>query len=399
MFYKILHIILFLIIAVTTASSGFSQSIRFEFLGDTIELNQLNKSKIAIKNGLSDETIADFYRQMNNSDNLQLISQLLEKKKSLQLNDWLYYQLIRNTAEQLSPKATNYNQYTLVKWFLLAKSGYDATLSYSKDYLLFYVRSEDNIYGIPYFEKNNHQYICLNIHDYSQIDFTKETVLQTTLIVPEGKLPFSYKITQMPDFKPNNYAVKELQFNYQDKVYHFEVKLNPEVKKLFNNYPVADFSTYFNIPLSKETYGSLIPALKKNIQNMSQQDGIDYLMHFTRYAFLYETDQQNFGKEKRLSPEQTLLYDQSDCDDRAALFFYLVKEIYNKAMIAVLYPTHITIAVQLENPVGKPIIYNGKAYSICDPTPQQNDLSIGQVSKNLKHTSYEVVYEYNPIHK
>jgi hypothetical protein len=30
-------------------------------------------------------------------------------------------------------------------------------------------------------------------------------------------------------------------------------------------------------------------------------------MRFTRYAFLYENDQDNFGKEKRLSPEQTLL--------------------------------------------------------------------------------------------
>jgi hypothetical protein len=203
----------------------------------------------------------------------------------------------------------------------------------------------------------------------------------------------------MPDFKPSDYAVKELQFNYQNQVYHFKVKLNPEVNTLFTNYPVADFSTYFNIPLSKETYGSLIPALKDNIQHMTQRNGIDYLMRFTRYAFLYETDQENFGKEKRLSPEQTLLYDHSDCDDRAALFFYLVKEIYNRPMIALLYPTHITIAVQLDNPIGKPIIYNGKTYSVCDPTPQQNDLSIGQVSKNLKYTSYEVVYEYNPIHK
>jgi hypothetical protein len=304
--------------------------------------------------------------------------------------------LIRKTTQQISPKVENYNRYTLYKWFLLSKSGYDATVSYSKNYLLFYVRSSENIYGIPYFEREQHQFICLNYHDYGKIDFLKETILETTVRVQEGLKPFSYKITQMPDFKPADYGIKELQFNYQDVVYHFKVKLNPEVKTLFTNYPVADFGTYFNIPLSKETYSSLIPELKKNIATLSQKKGVDYLMCFTRYAFLYENDQDNFGKEKRLSPEQTLLYDYSDCDDRAALFFYLVKEIYDLPMIVLLYPTHVTIAVQFEKPIGTPVMYKGKAYSMCDPTPQVKDVEVGKITSHLRHQSYEVVYEYNP---
>src|SRR5690606_10914787 len=115
----------------------------------------------------------------------------------------------------------------------------------------------------------------------------------------------------------------------------------PIFEKIFANYPSVDFESYFNIPLSKETYGSLIPMLKQNVDGMSQKKGVDYLMRFTRYAFLYEDDEENFGKAKRLSAEETLFAQYSDCDDRAALFFYLVKEIYNLPMIAVLYPTHI----------------------------------------------------------
>jgi hypothetical protein len=129
---------------------------------------------------------------------------------------------------------------------------------------------------------------------------------------------------------------------------------------------------------------------------MNQKKGVDYLMRFTRYAFLYETDEQNFGKEKRLSPEETLFEKYSDCDDRAALFFYLVKEIYNLPMIAILYPTHITMAVQFDKPVGSPIIYKGKIYSLCEPTPQSQNLAIGQVSDKLKGKPYEVVYQYIP---
>jgi hypothetical protein len=91
-----------------------------------------------------------------------------------------------------------------------------------------------------------------------------------------------------------------------------------------------------------------------------------------------------------------LLYEHSDCDDRAALFFYLVKEIYNLPMIAVLYPTHITIAVQFDKPEGTPIVYNGRNYSICDPTPQSENLLIGQISSEFSKMPFQVVYEYLP---
>ncbi|MEJ7682224.1 MAG: hypothetical protein WKG06_31120 [Segetibacter sp.] len=104
---------------------------------------------------------------------------------------------------------------------------------------------------------------------------------------------------------------------------------------------------------------------------MNQKNGVDYLMRFTRYAFPYEKDTENFGAEKRLSPEQTLLYDHSDCDDRAALFFYLVKELYNLPMIVLSYPEHISIAVKFDKSIGNPIVYMGNDYSICEPTPQK----------------------------
>ena len=129
---------------------------------------------------------------------------------------------------------------------------------------------------------------------------------------------------------------------------------------------------------------------------MGQKKGIDYLMKFTRYAFLYQNDEENFGKEKRLSPEETLFSNYSDCDDRVALFFYLVKEIYNVPMIALLYPTHITMAVQFDKPVGDPIVYNGKIYNICEPTPQKEELSLGKMSSAMKMLKYQIVYSYQP---
>ena len=129
---------------------------------------------------------------------------------------------------------------------------------------------------------------------------------------------------------------------------------------------------------------------------MQVKMGVDYLMRFTRYTFLFGEDAKIFGSEKRLSPEQTLLYDQSDCEDRAALFFFLVKEIYNLPMIVVSFPEHITMAVKFEKPIGKAILYNGEYYSVCEPTPQKKDLPIGKLLPQLQNKAYEIPYAYHP---
>ena len=58
-------------------------------------------------------------------------------------------------------------------------------------------------------------------------------------------------------------------------------------------------------------------------------------------------------------------------------------------MIVLAYPQHVTIAVQFDKPVGKPIVYNGNRYYICEPTPQKEDLGLGESLPELKKTPYE----------
>lgn len=380
----------------TTVLAKDSEKVVFDFFGDKVEL-QIGDSFIQpFHEQPTQESVQHFYNNLNNADYKPLIKQLLAFKQEHQLNDWIFYQLVRKTAQQIAPKADNYYRYTLYKWFLLNKSGYDATLAVSNGQLRFYVQSDEIIYDIPYYMNKGKQYVCLNIHDYAGTVYDSETFSRIDIAIPEGYKAFSYKVTQLPDFKPDDYITKDIHFDYGREAYHFKIKLNKEVQVLFKNYPVVDYASYFNIPLSRETYGTLIPVLKKNTEGMRQKNGVDFLMRFTRNAFLYETDSVAYGKEKRLTPEQTLLNTYSDCDDRAALFFYLVKEIYNLPMIVLLYPTHVTIAVKFDKPIGNTIEYKGHKYSVCEPTPQSYDLNIGQLSPDLRKTPYEIAYAYEP---
>jgi len=367
------------------------------FFGDTVQLRAVLPIKKVPNISVNPAAIQSFYEELGQQNFSPTIFSLLQYKQEKKLDDWLYYQLIRRTAQQLSPKELNYDQYTLYKWYLLIKSGYNAQLAFANDKLLFYVQSDDNIYDIPLFEKEGKQYVCLNIHDVGPIDFSSVPLIKVEVngLGLEGK-SFSYKVTQIPDFTVPLYQEKELVFNYKEKEYRYNIKVDPYLEKMFNNYPSVDFEAYFNIPLSKATYSSLIPALKKKLKGMRQEKGVEYLMQFTRYAFMYEDDQQHFGRETRLSPEQTLLNDYSDCDDRVGLFYFLVKELYNLPMIVLIYPSHVTLAIELKNPVGVPVLYNGRKFSVCEPTPQKLDLPIGALMPQLTNVHYDVAYEYLP---
>lgn len=393
-----LSTILFVIVSFALRPiDSLANNIQFDFCGELISFD-FDKKLVSGTPVLSTEaSVQAFYNNLNPKDYEPVINSLKAYKEKFKPDDWLFYQLIRKSAQQISPKTDDYNRYTLYKWYFLCRLGYDALLAVSGDYILFYIHCGENTYNIPNRTVNGKQYVCLNYHDYgNNIDFTKNKFTIVELPVAEAQNSFSYKITHLPEFKATDYKVKNLSFNYNDNEYQYKVKLNNQIQSLFVNYPVVDYALYLNIPLSRETYYSLIPLLKKSVKGMSVKNGVDYLMRFTRYAFLFEPDAQVFGSEKRLSPEQTLLYDQSDCEDRVALFYCLVKEIYNLPMIVLAYPKHVTIAVQFEKPVGKPIVYNGQKYSVCEPTPQKEDLMVGQLLPELKKAPYEVAYVYTP---
>lgn len=339
--------------------------------------------------------IREYTSRMDQLNLDNLVADLKSFKERLHLDDWLYYQIIRRISDQLAPKSEDYILYTLFKWHLLSLSGYDAILTYANGRILFYVLSDENIYNIPLRREDGKNYVCLNYHDYGQIDFKANHFEKLNLQRTNASRSFSYKVNSIPELK-NETREKELNFVYNNSEYRFRIKLNPVIATYFKNYPSTDYEKHFNIPLSREAYNSLIPALKKYTKKLSEKDGVDFLMRFTRYSFLYTPDADKYGLEKRYSPELTLLNESSDCEDRVSLFYYLVKEIYDLPMIVVVYPKHVSIAVHFDRSFGKTIEYNGKKFTICDPTPQERDLSIGESAPALKSTPYQIAFAYEP---
>ncbi|WP_121357605.1 hypothetical protein [Flavisolibacter nicotianae] len=376
-------------------SEAQSNSRVVDFFSVTFSLPATYKAA-PFEKSLTAAAIREYISGMDTASLRPYLTALLQYKEQYSPDDWLYYQLVRKVAEAIVPKKENYDRYTFHKWWLLTKSGYDARLAISDTFLLFYVQSNEKIYNIPFRMMDGKQFVCLNYHDYGSIDFDKHHFSDATPFINSSARPFSYKINHLPDFRPADYTDKEVAFSDGFREFSFHIKINQQVKQLFTNYPVVDYSLQFNMPLSKPTYESLVPALKRQLKGSKPKDGVEFLMQFTRYAFSYKPDTEIFGGEKRLSPEQTLLYDYSDCEDRAALFFFLVKELYNLPMLVLTYPQHVTVAVQFDKAYGNTIEFEGKKYSLCEPSPQTTDLRVGQEMPALRKQAYEIAYAYSP---
>ena len=392
----LLYISLFCIQSVDgKQTTYFTDSIRIEFLGKPFTLPSAGPIEEYTGNIIPSE-IFNYANQINSTELAYVCQALLDIQKKESLDDWLYYQLIRKVSQQCINKKSDYIGYTLFKWYFLRQTGYEPLLSVSENKLLLYIRSEDDIYNLPLKKIEHKQYVCLNYHDYGfKVDFNHEKFTNINSLMKAGN-SFSFLIKKLNDFGELNYHTKEIKFLYKNRLEQLTIRLNPDIGSYFKNYPVTDYKNQFNIPLSKETYESLIPALKAKLIDLDITRGVEYLMYFTRNAFLFERDTEIFGMEKRLSPEETLLYEKSDCEDRSALFFLLVKEIYNLPMIVLSSPEHVTVAVKLDKPIKQYILHQGEAYTICETTPQKRELKIGEQVANINKQQFVVEFAYCP---
>ena len=317
-------------------------------------------------------------------------------KNSLRLPDWLVYQLIRRVAEQINSKYKDYRKYTLTKFILLKVTGFEPVIYASNDKILLYIKSSDTVFNLPNKIINNKQYVCLNYHDYGhQINFEAEKFNQQfSEFVQNGK-DFTYTINYLPSFQKETYVERKISFQYKQKNELYTILVNPEIQDYFTNYPVTEYRYQFSIPFSEIAYNKLLPDLRKRIKDLSVEKGVEYLMIFVRDGFEFETDTELFGREKRLSAEETLTYNSSDCEDRSALFFLLVKEIYNLPMAIISYPEHVNVAVKLPVQKGHMIKIDNSHFTVCEPTPQKVKRGIGWIPREIRKQPFEIAYIYN----
>ncbi len=94
---------------------------------------------------------------------------------------------------------------------------------------------------------------------------------------------------------------------------------------------------------------------------------MNFVLNFVQNAFAYETDQQQFGREKVMFAEETLFYRASDCEDRAILYSFLTKELFGVPVLGIKYPNHMATALYIPLD-GDKVRIRGREFVVADPT-------------------------------
>jgi hypothetical protein len=337
--------------------------ITINYFGANVSVNYKRDFKLDLKSPINNEVICAAWQRMGSSKYKDLLKQLQNHKKQMALNDWGYVLLVHQTAKKIFPGSES--KRNLFIWFLIIKSGYDAKIAYKENNIFLLLPNENLIYENRYVTLDNKKFYFISIDGKVNLDgkvYTYNGKYEGANKLIALKLPAVPQIT-------NKIISKSLHFKFKNKEYQIDVQYDNDIVDFFKKYPQTEIKIYFEAPISNYADYSLLNALKPHVKGKSELEAVNFLLRFIQTAFDYKTDDQQFGREKYLMPEETIFYPSSDCEDRSILFSYLVRHLLGMEIIVLDYPGHIATAVHFSSDIpGDVINYKGKKYTVCDPT-------------------------------
>ena len=345
--------------------------------------------------------IMEFYEGMEKENYQDLLKQFEDFKEKHELCDWLYYKFIRKTIEKMYEPVDHKRKdrlHTMAAWFYLSKLGYATKVgNAAMTYVFLYVKSDEELQKIPKYKDNDgHYYSITNF--YRQLG-TKRTVVRM-FHYQSKEIPtrtFRFQPKQMPNLAPK-LAKRTIKFKHLDQVHEWDLMLDTLPLEIMSHYPRMAQMDYLDIRFSKTNYDAIIPKFKELTKGMSKQEAIELIISFTRRGFQYKWDWNIYDDDMSMTAEELLFSEYSDHEDRTAMFYTLVKELVDVPMIVIShYNWDLTVGILLDKPIGRPFEYNGKGYTICDPTMPSNSEELGIYPNGLrKGAEYEILGEYNP---
>ena len=359
------------------------KDINFDFYGSTLGFNIPKGIKNANFYPANQTGISSFFDQAASSDYENLITDIDKVSKDMNLNDWGIYLLVFKISDNIFTESDNSK---LMSWFIFNKLGYAVKVGLANKHIVLMHYSKKTIYSTPNYSFGKKKY-------YVVANYAKGSVgrlFSYRQDYPGATKALDLSLDTLPKFEDNT-KTKTLSFKQYGKTYTVPFAYNKNLIDFMATYPQADYETFFNAPLANDTYRDIATGLKKYIDGEKASSAMNFVLNFVQKSFKYERDNQQFGREKVMFAEETLYFDKSDCEDRAILFSYLMKELFHVPVVGVKYKDHMATALYV--PIkGDKVIKNSKKYVVADPTYINANIGMSMPKyRSVKPQSYIVV--------
>lgn len=337
--------------------------ITIKFYGQNLVFYYDPKLVVKLNRPFNEKNISGVWASMSKANYEGMLKQINAQRKPLTLNDWGYILLVNKIAVKLHPG--NKNRQSIFTWYMMTKAGYKARIAFDSNYVYILMPSRQQLFEAPYFTFDKLRYYALSFDGVKQ----KPGRIYTY----NGHYPGASKRLDMSLNVALNTGrtvqSRFVDFNYQNKTYRIDVSYDSQTIKYLKTYPQMDISMYFNSEVNQATANPILNQLKPIVEGKTQLDAVNLILRFVQTAFKYKTDQQQFGIENYLFPEETLHYPYSDCEDRSIFFAWLIHNLLGLDVIGLDFPGHIAAAVGFNEHVkGDFVKYNDKYYIVTDPT-------------------------------
>lgn len=327
---------------------------------------------------LGETALSRFWSELSKLEYEPLLEQIDKQARALQLNDWGYAVLTNRIALRIYPESTN--KQALLTWFMLTKAGYNSRVAYDERHVYLLLPSKQQMFYVTFFRFDNERYYA--------ISFDGKRIKPGKVYTYDGHYPGAVKKLDMSIRTrapvADRLEKRDLSFDYRGRRYPIEARYDRSRIDYLNTYPQLELQLYFISEVGQVAESPLLQQLAVAVAGMTELEAVNFLLKFVQNAFEYRTDEQQFGEENFLFPEETIYYPYSDCEDRSVLFAWLVTELLDVEVIGLNYPGHVAAAVHLKQPVaGEHVVYNGKKFTVTDPT--YINARVGMVMPGYEH--------------
>ena len=368
--------------------------IKLNFYGRQVPLHVSQKLK-AKSNGIDEKNVANYFTNIakNREETKALWDELTGVVDEFGLNEWGYFCLLRSLSEQLF---TNIDDRVLFCFYMLRNEGnFKARVARGKNSdrltLLIALDNSKEVYSYTFFQFKDDENGTRKVKYYTvygggkaneavySYDFCKQDVDKK-----EMKLDFNKNLNMGACD-----VTRTLQLTKKRSV---TLPYNKAHMAYLNDVPMTVFPIYFVNPIAIEAQQVLQDSFNEMRSQYTPTQFIQMLLHFVQTGFEYKTDDAQFGYEKYFYPEEVIGYPYCDCEDRSALFAWLVQKYTNAKVIGLQYEGHVATAVWFgddANVKGDGFMYGGKKYYVCDPT--YINASIGMTMPQFKGKTPKII--------
>lgn len=369
------------------------QYIAYKFYGTEIHIYYASSLRATTLGKGKEKNVAKFWEYLAQEDFNPVLFQFYQYKEELALNDFLYYQLIKEFAERLFVKSKNGEALGFTV-FMLNQTGYDARLARLKgekgERLVVLLPFYEQIYDMPFVTIGNNDYYL------ADVKLSKKEMASQVFCYKQALATATHPLSLT--FNPAELRLSPLYGQFQTYVY------NERIAEIESTFPSGDFWLYAEAPFSEPMSKTLLYRFKVDLDNQVQQKQDADVQHTLserekqeiQLLALSDFIERHIGAQAKQSAKLAGKYlpadlmfhrkGSGDIQDRAILFFQICNRILDIPAILVVHPDYILPAVALAEKTDgtaedmfdtlPALLFEGKTYHLFGKLPKNADRSV-----------------------